>query len=68
MLVVAVNLHRRSTREDMINWGKIVHWKLARKCNFEAGDKWYKHEPESVLENEDYKIFSDFSIQTDRVI
>ena len=47
--------------------GKI-HWKLARKCNFEAGDKWYKHEPESVLENEDYKILWDFSIQTDHVI
>ena len=35
------------------NLGKIIHWKLARKCNFEAGDKWYEHEPESVLENED---------------
>ena len=22
------------------NLGKIVHWKLGRKCNFEAGDKW----------------------------
>ena len=39
--------------------------KLARKCNFEAGDKWYEHKPESVLENEDYKILWDFSIQTD---
>ena len=46
------------------NLGKIVHWKLARKCNFEAGDKWYEHEPESVLENEGYKILWDFSIQT----
>ena len=35
------------------NLGKIVHWKFARKCNFEAGDKWYEHEPEGVLENED---------------
>ena len=35
------------------NLRKIVHWKLAGKCNFEAGDKWYEHEPESVLENED---------------
>ena len=26
------------------NLGKIVRWKLARKCNFEAGDKWYEHE------------------------
>ena len=50
------------------NLGKIVHWKLARKCNFEAGDKWYEHEPESVLENEDYKILWGFSIQTDHVI
>ena len=38
------------------NLGKIVPWKLARKCNFEAGEIWYEHEPESVLENEDYKI------------
>ena len=42
--------------------------KLATKCNFEAGDKWYEHEPESGLENEDYKILWDFSIQTDHVI
>ena len=47
---------------------KIGHWKLTRKCNFEAGDKWHEHEPESVLENEDYKILKDFSVQTDHVI
>ena len=46
------------------NLGKIVHWKLA---NFEAGDKWYQHEPESVLENEDYKILRNFRIQTEHV-
>ena len=38
------------------NLGKIVHWKLHRKCKFEARDKWYEHERERVLENEDYKI------------
>ena len=27
------------------NLGKIVHWKFARKCNFEAGDKCCEHEP-----------------------
>ena len=42
------------------NLGKTVHWKLARKCNFEGGDKWYEHELEHVLENEDYKILSSF--------
>ena len=61
---LAQNEYKR--RHD--NLGKIVHWKLARKCNFEAGDKWYEHEPESVSENEDYKILWDFSIQTDHVI
>ena len=50
------------------NLGKIVHWKLARNRNFDAGDKWYEYESERVLENEDYKILWDFSIQTDHVI
>ena len=50
------------------NLGKIVHWNFVRKCNFEDGDKWYEHEPGSILENEDYKILWDFSIQTDHVI
>ena len=50
------------------NLGKIVHWKVAKECRFEVASKWYEHEPESVLENEDYKILWDFSIQTDHVI
>ena len=50
------------------NLEKIVHWRLARKCTFKAGDKWYEHEPESVSENEDYRILWDFSIQTGHVI
>ena len=63
---LVVNLHR--TKEYMRSLGKIVHWKVARKCNLEPGDKWYEHEPESILENEDYKILLDFSFHTDHVI
>ena len=48
--------------------GKIVRWKFATNCNFEAQDNWYVCEPESVLENEDYKILWTFSIQIDHVI
>ena len=62
-IVLGCSKHARKEckrRHDKL--GKIVHWKLATKCNFEAGDKWYEHEPESVLENEDYKILWDFSI------
>ena len=42
--------------------------KPSRKSNFESGYKWYKNEPESVSEDEDYKILWDLSIQTDHVI
>ena len=61
-------LAEKEYKRNHDNLGKIVHWKLARKCDFEAGNKWYEHEPESVLENEDCKILWDFSIQTDYVI
>ena len=43
-------------------------WYKLLEENFEAGDKWYEQEPESALENEDYKILWDFSIQTGHVI
>ena len=57
-----------SQKEYHGNLEKIVHWKLAKKCNFEAGDKWYEPEQECVLDNEDYKILWDFRIQTDHII
>ena len=47
-------LAQKEYRRRYDNLGKIVPWKLARESNFEAGDKWYEHEPESVLDNEDY--------------
>ena len=58
-------LAQKECKKRHDNLGKILHWKLARKCNLEAPDKWYKHEPESILENGDYKILWDFSIHTD---
>ena len=61
-------LAQKENKKRHDNLGKRVHWKLARKCNFQAGDQWYEHEAESVLENEDYKMLWDFSIQTDHVI
>ena len=63
-----IKLAQKEYKRRHDNLGKIVPWKLTRKCNFEAGDKWYEHEPESVLENEDYKILRNFSIQTDPVV
>ena len=51
----------------MIIWEKKYIGSLLESVIFEAGDKWYERKPESVLENEDYKILWDFSIQTDHV-
>ena len=55
-------LAQKESKRSNDKLGKIVYWKLARKCDFEAGDKWYENAPEIVLENEDYKISSNFSI------
>ena len=67
-LVVVINLHRRSTREGMTTWEKQYNGSWLENVIFEAADKWYEHEPESVLENEDHKVLRVFSIQTDHSI
>ena len=53
-------------RHDKV--GKIVHWKLCKKYNLERKEKWYEHEPESVMENDVVKILWDVNIQCDHVI
>ena len=34
-----IKLAQKKYKRRHDNLGKIVHWKLTRKCNFEAGDK-----------------------------
>ena len=53
-------------RHDWI--GRKIHWEVCRKYGLDTKDRWYEHEPQSVCENEEYKILLDFSIQTDHVI
>ena len=57
--------HKRTTREHD-NVARIVHWKLCRKYNLKRCEKWYKHAPEGVIENEEVKILRDVMIQCDR--
>ena len=45
-----------------------LHWDMCKKKGFACADKWYEHVPEGVLENNDFKILWDFTIQTDHVI
>ena len=48
--------------------GKVIHWELCKKFRFDYTNKWYMHNPESILENETYKLLWDFMIQTDHLI
>ena len=50
------------TRLDKV--GKMIHWELCNDFKFDHTNKWYMHNPESVLE----KYFDDFKIQTDHLI
>ena len=48
-------LAQKEYRKGMITWEKQYIGSLIESVNFEAEDKWHKHDLESVLGNEDYK-------------
>ena len=48
--------------------GNVNHWELRKKFKFDNTKKCYIHNPESVQENDTYKILWDFDIQTDHLI
>ena len=54
------------TRHDWVS--KEIHCKLCKKLKFNQTNKWYMHNPESVLENETHKFPWDFEIRTDHQI
>ena len=62
--MLAQREHKR--RHDWV--GKKIHWEVCRKIGFDVNEKWYKHEPDKVVENYSWKILWDFTIQTDHVI
>ena len=49
------------TRHDWV--GKGIHWELYKKLKFDHANKWYMPNPESVRENETYKLLKDFEKQ-----
>ena len=53
-------------RHDWV--GRRVHWDVCKKYGIEVNDKWYQHEPCSVIENDRCKILWDFTVQTDHII
>ena len=48
--------------------GKYVHCQFCEKLGFNRARLWYEHKPESVAENENFKILWDFTIQCDHMI
>ena len=53
-------------RHDWV--GKVIHWEMCKKFKFDHANKWYKHNPAPVLENDTHKLLWDFDIQTDHLI
>ena len=54
------------TRHNLV--GKVIHWEMCKKFKFDHTNKWYMHNPASVLENDTHKLQWDFDIQTDHLI
>ena len=50
------------------NVARAVHWDLSEKYGFERSARWFDHGPDSVLENEGYKMLGDLSVRRDHGI
>ena len=48
--------------------GKVIHWEMSNTFYFDHTNRWYVHNPEAVLENDNHKLLWDFGIQTDLLI
>ena len=54
------------TRHERV--GKVIHWEMCKKFKFDHTNKWYMHNPATVLENDAHKLPWDFDIHTDHII
>lgn len=50
------------------NNNNIVHWMLCGTYKLERAEKWYKHNPLAVVENENVKLLWDYTMQHNDVI
>ena len=47
---------------------RYVHWQFCENLGIRRARFWYQHEPQSVVENKNFKILWDFTIQYDPLI
>ena len=48
--------------------GRYMHWQFCEKLGFNRARLWYEYEPENVVQNKNFKILWDFTIQCDHMI
>ena len=48
--------------------GRKIQWEICRKVGFDINEKWYKHQPERIVENDTWKTLWVVTIQIDHVI
>ena len=61
-------LAQKQYRKRHDNVAKRVHWELCKKYKMECSEKWYRHVPPEIIENEEVKILWDRTIQTARTV
>ena len=57
---------KNKTRYDGV--GKVIVWEMCKKLKFDYTNKWYKHNPVSLLENDTHKLLCGFDQQRDHLI
>ena len=46
---------------------KVIDWEVFKKLKFDHTNKWYMHNPTSVLENDTNKLLKDFDMTPDHL-
>ena len=61
-------LPQKEYKRRHANVAKKVHWDICKKNGLEHSEKWYEHDPEGAVENEEIKVLWDINIQRDNLI
>ena len=61
-------LAQKEYKRRHYNVGRHVPWQFCEKLGFNRARLWYEFEPESVVENKNFKILWDFAIDCDHMI
>ena len=66
IIIIILAQREYKKRHDWV--GRRIHWEICRVNSIHVKSRWYKHQPEAVIENESCKILWDFTVQTDHFI